>query len=244
MTTTTQPISMPWSAPVFGKPPHRWQGVRMVALPFTPRPDAAARLLPPGMEPAGGPGLITLISYPQSEFHPYNELVVLLPVTVDGQPGNYVPYIYVTTDEALIAGREIAGFPKKLAQIAWERDGDRFHGSVTRWGATLLTIEGTVQAPMPAGARPPAAPTFNYKLIPDPAGGVEVEEITRTQLELVPHAQESGQARVRSGSSASDPVADVVPDFEGPFVVMTCDVTIPPGDVAKRISRAAPATAR
>jgi len=236
----TQPIAMPWAAPVFGAPPHRWQGVRIAGMPFTPRPAAVERILPPGMEPADGPGMVTLISYPQSEFHPYNELVVLVPVSVDGVSGNYVPYIYVTTDEALIAGREVAGFPKKIAQIEWHREGDRFAGSATRWGTSLLTIEGEVHGPVPRGAdrsAPAGAPTFNYKLIPGPAGEIEVEEITQVRLEVVPRGQEAGQASVRCGRSDDDPIADLVPDFDGPLVIMTCDVTIPPGEVVKRIAR-------
>ncbi len=238
----TQPISMPWSAPVFAKPPHRWQGVRMVAFPFTPRPGAAERILPPGMERADGPGIITLLSYPQTEnIHPYNELVVLVPVRVDGMAGNYVPYIYVTTDEALIAGREIAGFPKKIAQIEWDRVDGRIRGSVARWGKTIFTVEGTVQGPMPGdgAARSPAAgaPTFNYKLIPDPAGNIEIEEITKTRFDVVPREQEVGQARLHCGPSDLDPLADLVPDTEGPMMVMTCDATIPAGEVLKRIAR-------
>ncbi len=237
----TQPVSMPWSAPVFGKPPHRWQGVRMAAFPFTPREGAVERILPPGMERVDAPGLITLISYPQTEgIHPYNELVVFVPVRVEGVVGNYVPHIYVTTDEALIAGREIAGFPKKIARVEWNVEGDALRGSVSRWDKTLLTVEGTVQGPLPAdGARPAAAgaPTFNYKLIPDPAGDIEIEEITSTPVSLTPREQRVGTARLRCGPSDLDPLADVIPDVEGPMVLMTCDVTIPPGAVVKRITR-------
>ena len=57
-----------------------------------------------------------------------------------------MPYIYVTTDEALIAGREAAGWPKKIADITWERDGDRFPGSVTRWGTTIIEMTGDLAA--------------------------------------------------------------------------------------------------
>lgn len=240
----TQPISMPWSAPVFGRPPHKWQGVRITAFPFTPRPGSVERVLPPGMESADGPGVVTLISYPPSAtFESYNELVVLVPVQVDGTQGNYVPYIFVTTDEALIAGREIAGFPKKIAQITWEREGAHVRGSVTRRGRTILTVEGTVQGPMPSeggpGRGPAGNPTINYKLIPDPAGGIEVEEITKTQLDVVPREQEVGQARLRLQPSEFDPVADLVPDTDGPMITMTSDVTIPAGEVLKRITRKA-----
>jgi acetoacetate decarboxylase len=237
----SQPISMPWASPLFDRPPHRWKGVRMVALPFTPRAGAVERILPPGMEPAEGPGLVTLLSYPQTEVqHPFKEAVVMVPVRVDETLGNYVPYIYVTTDEALIPGREIAGFPKKLAEVDWERDGDRIRGSVTRWGKQILSVEGRVRGPMPeeaaAGPGPPA-PSINYKLVPGPAGDIEIEEITRVQLEIVAREQEIGEARLRCAPSDLDPVADLVPDGECPMVVMLSDNTIPPGDVLKQIKR-------
>jgi acetoacetate decarboxylase len=88
----------------------------MAAFPFVPRPGAVERILPPGMEPVDGPGMVTFLSYPQTAFqHPFDEALVMVPVRVDETLGNYIPYIYVTTDEALIPGREIAGFPKKLA---------------------------------------------------------------------------------------------------------------------------------
>ncbi len=239
----TQPISMPWSSPAFGELPHRWQGVRMAAFPFMPRPGAVERILPPGMEPADGPGMVTLLSYPQTELqHPFEEAVVMVPVRVDDTLGNYIPYIYVTTDEALIPGREIAGFPKKLAEVEWGRDGDRVHGSVTRWGKRILSIEGRVQGPMPeaavAGGGPgPAAPALNYKLIPGPAGEIEIEEITKVQLEVIPREQEIGQAQIRCEPSDLDPIADLVPEAEGAMIVMLSDNTIPAGEVLKQIKR-------
>src|SRR5512139_2001540 len=135
----TQPISMPWAAPAFTLPPHHWPGVRLIVVPFVPKPGAVERILPPGMEAADGPGMITMLTYPQTPIiHPFKELVVMLPVRVGNVEGNYVPYIYVTTDEALIPGRELCGFPKLLADIVWERDGDRFRGSATRWGTRIL----------------------------------------------------------------------------------------------------------
>jgi acetoacetate decarboxylase len=233
---------MPWSAPVFPQLPHKWQGVRMAVFPFTPRPGAVERILPPGMEAVEGPGTLTLISYPETDIiHPFNELVVLVPVRVDETLGSYVPHIYVNTDEALIPGREIAGFPKLLADVKWERSGNRFRGSVTRWGVTFFSVEGEIQGPMPeptAGAAPMAPPpSINYKLIPDPAGGIAIEQITKTQLEIVPRKQEIGQAKIHCQHSQRDAVADLVPDFEGPMVVLLSDNTIPAGQVLKEIKR-------
>jgi acetoacetate decarboxylase len=237
----SQPISMPWSAPVFPPLPHRWQGVRMAVIPFTPRPGSVERILPPGMETAEGPGMLTLLSYPPNETqHAFNEFVLLVPVRVDDTLGSYVPHIYVNTDEALIPGREIAGFPKLLADVEWERDGSRFRGSVTRWGVRIFSVEGEIRGPMPeqAGAATgPGGPSLNYKLIPDASGGIAIEEITKTQLEIVPREREIGQARFRSDPSDWDAVADIVPEGEGPLIVMLSDNTIPAGEVLKQIKR-------
>ncbi len=237
----TQPISMPWASPLFGALPHRWQGVQVAIFPFTPNPGAVKHILPPGMEAADGPGMVTFLSYPETEFqHPFKEAVVMVPVQVDDICGNYIPYIYVTTDEALIPGREIAGFPKKLAAVEWERDGDRVVGSVTRWGKRILSFEGSVEGPLPAldGDAPETPPALNYKIIPGPAGEIEVEEITKVQIELIPRKQEIGQAQLRSEASDHDPISDLVPDAEGVMIVMLSDNTIPAGEVVKRINRA------
>jgi acetoacetate decarboxylase len=242
-----QPISMPWSAPVFPQLPHRWQGVRIAAFPFTPRPGSVERILPPAMQAVEGPGLVTLLSYPPNDdIHAFKELVVMVPVCVDGTTGNYVPYIYVTTDEALIPGREIAGFPKKLAEVEWEREGDRFRGSVTRWGKRILSVEGQIEGPMPeqiAAAQRGVAgtPSLNYKLIPGPAGEIAIEEITKTQVEISPREQELGKATLRCEASDLDPLADLVPEGESAMVVMLSDNTIPAGEVLKQIKRRAPA---
>lgn len=239
-----QPVSMPWSAPAFTRPPHGWKGVRSVVFPFAPDPEEAMRIMPPEMGLSPGPGLITMLSYPQTEIiHPFKELVVMIPVRVGDVEGNYIPYIYVTTDEALIPGREIAGFPKKIADIEWERDGDTFAGSVTRWGVEILRIDGTITGPMPdnlmeSQGELAGKPVLNYKLIPGPAGEIEIEEITSVTLDVVPHEAEIGTATVRGDDSDLDPVARLVPGSEGILIAMMSDNTIPAGSVLRRIDRA------
>lgn len=238
------PVSMPWTAPVFPPPPHSWKGVRSVVMPFTPDPDQLSAVLPPVFEPGDGPGMFTMLSYDwgaNTRIHPFKEAVVLVPVRCDGKEGNYVPFIYVTTDEALIPGREAAGWPKKLADITWEREGDHFSGSVTRWGETIIAIEGDIgvepgdTTQMGALLEVGGKPTFNYKLIPGPGDDIEVEEVTSTSLEVVPQSVEVGAAKVVASSSEDDPVATILPSIDGPFVAMVSDNTIPCGTVVRRI---------
>lgn len=245
------PITFPWQSPLFPPPPHSWRGVEMMVFPFAPEPAQVAAILPPGLDARDGMGLVTMLSYPPGDgtgIHPFREAVVMVPVTCDAAggnadgnaEGNYVPYIYVTTDEALVAGREIAGWPKKLADITFERDGASFRGSVTRWGETLLTLEGTLTGPAPddllemQGAAA-STPTLNYKLIPDPAGEVVIEQITSSRLEIVPRRMELGTGRLTTASSDADPLGRLVPASEGPLVALLSDNTIPAAEVVKEL---------
>lgn len=243
---TGAPVSTPWTTPAFAPPPHRWEGVRTILFPFVVEPSVAAAVMPPGVELDDGPGTVVLLTYPATDFmHPFKECVVLLPARVDDVTGSYVPHIYVTTDEALIPGREIAGWPKLIADIRWERSGDHISASVTRFGETLLELAGDVSGAMPAemlaaGADAANKPSFNYKLVPGPDGTtIEVEEITSTLLEIVTRGAELGTAKLKTHPSASNPLAALVGEAEGMMVVLASDNTIPAGDVLVRIDRGA-----
>jgi len=90
----------------------------------------------------------------------YYETLVCVPCLIDGQPIFYVPYIYVTNDSAMAAGREAAGFPKKIAEISIDRFGDRVDTYVQRGEREIdrMRISGTgrigeklFSTPVPAG---------------------------------------------------------------------------------------------
>ncbi|MCZ7535011.1 MAG: acetoacetate decarboxylase family protein [Acidimicrobiia bacterium] len=50
----------------------------------------------------------------------------------------------VDDDTALIQGRELLGFPKKMADFTWEEKGDTVVGTVTRKGVELMRMEGRI----------------------------------------------------------------------------------------------------
>lgn len=242
----SHPISMPWSAPSFPRPPHSFEDVRTAVFLFTPEPENFRRILPPGIEPAEGPGAVIFLQYPQNRIiRAFNECTVAVPVRVGDVLGNYVPYIYVTTDEALVPGRELAGFPKKIADVVWERAGDDFRASLTRFGDRIVTLEGktTSLEPVPVETQAEMAqrPMINYKLIPGPAGEIEIEEITSMPSGLVTREMEVGTAKLTCNFVAADPVAALVPDSEGTFALTLGDNSLPAGEVLVRIDRGATA---
>lgn len=110
---------------------------QVVALSFETTADAAASLLPPGMEPADRPGFsVTRITYPSVEYlggRGYSEIVVAIAARFRATEGDiaagYAPVMWVDRVGALIAGREFMGFaklPAELPPVAQVGDGSEF----------------------------------------------------------------------------------------------------------------------
>jgi acetoacetate decarboxylase len=76
----------------------------------------------------------------------------------------------MTTEQAVVGGRETFGEPKKLAAVTLERDGDTVRGSFARLGVTFVEINGTI-----VGEEPPTPDRrrtdFYFKFLLDPSGG-------------------------------------------------------------------------
>ncbi|MFB6166307.1 MAG: acetoacetate decarboxylase family protein [Haloarculaceae archaeon] len=107
---------------------------------FTTSPDVA-EILPEGIRPYSNPPTagVFLTHYPFSTVGEYNEFLTVIQVEdFDGELAYYIPYIYVTNDAALVAGREMAGAPKKLAEIDLDTEGTIVQGHMDRPEDTRL----------------------------------------------------------------------------------------------------------
>jgi len=101
-------------------------------------------------------GLLSIVAHEfrDSDFGPYNEVGLLVPVTLDvpspllknlfgrghGEPMVLVHQLPVTTEIARDAGVQFAGYPKFLAQIVFEEDADWRTCRLTETGQHILTV--------------------------------------------------------------------------------------------------------
>lgn len=83
--------------------------------------------LPDGVSRMGNSLLIAFASFPNGRYanapektFNYGETTFFVPVRVGATLGLYVPYIYPSSYEAILLGREIYGFPKRLGHTWWE----------------------------------------------------------------------------------------------------------------------------
>lgn len=111
-----------------------YSGCEAVVSFFSTTEDVEA-LLPEGITPYSSPPTagVLLAHYPFSTVGEYHEFLTVIQVEdFDGELAYYIPYIYVTNDAAMAAGRELAGAPKKLATIDLDTTGSIMEGRLAR----------------------------------------------------------------------------------------------------------------
>jgi acetoacetate decarboxylase len=116
----------------------------------------------------------------------------------------------MTTEQAVIGGRETFGEPKKLAQITLDRDADAIRGTVARMGVTIIEIDGTVGAEL-APPRDEDRTDFYLKFLRSPDGqGLDDDPwLVHCTRATETRSHHSVQGTLRLHDSRFDPVADI-----------------------------------
>jgi len=123
--------------------------VSSVRCVYETDPAIVAAVLPKPLEPTDRPEVNVTFSHVAMHITPeytfeIGSAIFGVRAQYDGDVGTYLITMPMTTEQAVIGGRETFGEPKKIAQIDFEKDGDRVKASVSRMGMTYLSVEGTV----------------------------------------------------------------------------------------------------
>jgi len=174
--------SMPADAAAYQRPPFYYRNTRSIAVAFETDIDAALEALPAPLS-INGPAtaVLSFYEYPWTTFGPYNEAILSLLVEHKGRPMNYIMHIAVTTEPPMLAGREIWGFPKKLAQIEFKSERDMIYGTLER-PAGIRLASAIVRPERPAdNGHSAVPPPVSMRLIPSPEeNGRPIAEIIET----------------------------------------------------------------
>jgi acetoacetate decarboxylase len=195
----------PSIAPLYPSPPYEYRRARMVTCLLD---GAAPRdVLPAGLQLPETPSrAVVFADYPDTTIGPYREVVVLVGAQRQQATGMFCPLIYVDSDAALCAGREIWGFPKKLAQIEFEQHGEVVRARLVRDGIELLSLSGSIEERVDptAFAALGALPLYNRKLIPGAdAKEPDVDRLTQVYLDIVTHEATTGTGVLRAAGEAA-----------------------------------------
>jgi acetoacetate decarboxylase len=203
-------FSMPVDAPAYQAPPYHYRRAQAISVKFETDIDAALEALPAPLEliePASA--ALSFYWYPFTTFGPYHEIILRLYAQHEGKPLTYIQQIMVDTEPPMLAGREIWGFPKKMAKISFGRERDMIFGAVERpVGFRLASMIVRPEQPMKAISH--SGPTCGLRIIPAVEGGAarpSCAEIVAAQTEHKIHEAWEGTGSIAFAEhSALDPL--------------------------------------
>jgi len=140
-----------------------------------------------------------------------------------GEEGNYCLAMPVTNDMALVLGREVFGYPKKMGSIQFTRRDKDIEGTTERHGLRFFEVRAkltgkfnvedafSVLAEILGPGVNRVVVTYNFKYFPAPEGkGFDYHpRLIREEVEFRPLSIEVGEAEISLQPSAFDPWAEV-----------------------------------
>ena len=194
-----------------------WPEAEIITFVAEVDDSTARRWLPPPLEPSEPAKATFFITrYPMTKLgFGYNEAAVLLHATHEGSEYLHCTWMVVDDDTALILGRELLGFPKKIAEIQVDIRSQQPTGSVDRKGYRVLEVSGTAGQPIEGGAVFPK-PIVNTIGLP-----LKPTELIEMGVEERFHSGKQVDLEVSVGQSDLDPLyrLEIQPTQKGMVLV-------------------------
>jgi acetoacetate decarboxylase len=207
-------FTMPLTNPAFPPGPYRFVNREYFIIQYRTDPDALRRVVPEPLALTEPVVNYEFIRMPDSTgFGDYTESGQVIPVSFRGQTGSFVHQMFLNDHPPIAGGRELWGFPKKLAQpkLAVEIDtlvGTLNYGSVRIATGTMGYKHRVLDAA--TEARKLAAPNFLLKIIPHVDGTARICELVRFHCEgITVKGAWTGPAALDLYSHALAPVAEL-----------------------------------
>lgn len=214
----------------------QFPGAQMIGLLYQTDPAAIERLLPPPLEPAAEPWALTYIAeFPGTNLGPgYREGALFIRCQYRGEVGNYCLSMPLEAPEdRMLNGRDIYGFPKKLAKVHFERQGNTATGWIERHGKRFVELNVQTFTKLP---EPPmkTGPNFLFKYLPSAdlsAGFDGPVHVVRQQSNLEYTGFEMGMGQIKLEPSPHDPWSEVPCVQVLSAYLIDANMTMQPGEV-------------
>ena len=209
----------PFDNPLVPRFPIQYRNCEILTAVYRTAAGAARPPVPQPLEVMGDLVIIHVYHANDTDwFGNYYESAVQIPVRLPASPpagldiaGVYSPYLYLSNDGAVAAGREIYGQPKKGGQPRLEVRDDLFVGTVTRNGIDVITVTLPYKQQRVAASELSRYGDFktniNLKVVPAADGQTAIRQLTaRTFSDVSIHECWLGAATVELRPNAQAPV--------------------------------------
>lgn len=181
--------SMPLTSPSYPKGPYRFFNREYFIITYRTDPAALARVVPEPLKVTDPIVKYEFIRMPDSTgFGDYTETGQVIPVEFEGKKGGYVHSMYLDDEAPIAGGRELWGFPKKLAKPSFEVESDVLVAKLNY--GSVLCATGTMgykyeALDKEAILKSMLTPNWMIKIIPHVDGTARVCELVEYYLEEV-----------------------------------------------------------
>jgi acetoacetate decarboxylase len=204
-----------------------WENARFVLTDVPISHDEAMKILPWGMKPSDPPtATLFICNYPRVSFPivPYHEAAMLIHVRTPLGTGIHCCWMIVDDDTALILGREMLGYPKKMGVFEFDEKDGNIHTSVSRRGVKVIDIQADRGLP-----QDPKPPVFNIKTFNMGAMGqlFALNPIWVFRPREIIHESYQADIKLTLGESDFDPISRLITGVPRNGRIVTMDI---PGD--------------
>jgi len=231
-------FAMPLTSPAYPPGPYRFVDHEYMIITYRTDPARLREVVPEPLQIDEKEPFVKyeFIRMPDSTgFGDYTESGQVIPVSFCGRQGGYTHCMFLDDDPPIAGGREIWGFPKKLASPKFHTEVDALVGTLDYGPVRVAT--GTMgykhrQADLGAVQAALEAPNFLLKIIPHVDGSPRICELVQYYLEDVRlKGAWTGPAAISLTPHALAPVAEL-PVLEVVSAVhIIADVTLGLGKV-------------
>ena len=207
-------FAMPITSPAYPRGPYRFVNREYLIITYRTDPDRLRAILPEPLTLDAPLVKYEFIRMPDSTgFGDYTESGQVIPVSLNGRHGSYTHCMFLDDELAIAGGRELWGFPKKLAspQLKIEKDtliGTLDYGPVRVATGTMGYKHRTLDTSEIKLAM--GTPNFLIKVIPHVDGTARICELVEYRLEDIEvRGAWAGPGALQLNPHALAPVAEL-----------------------------------
>lgn len=229
-------FAMPLTSPAYPRGPYRFINREFLTVTYETDMDLLQAIVPEPLEVVEPLVQFEFIRMPDSTgFGDYTESGQVIPVRYNGQMGSYTHAMYLDDLAPIAAGREIWGYPKKLAQPKLEVVNDTFLGTLNYGPCRIATATMGYKYEALDLKKVAAAlntPIYLLKIIPHVDGSTQICELVEIFLtDVTVKGAWQGPAQLELAHHALAPVASLPVRRIVKAVHLLTDLTLPYGKV-------------
>ncbi len=229
-------FAMPFTSPAYPPGPYRFFNREFLIITYRTDPERLQAVVPAPLRVTEPVVKYEFIRMPDSTgFGDYTETGQVIPVEFEGRKGSYTHCMFLNDEGPIAGGRELWGFPKKLANPSLRAEVDTLVGTLDYGPIRVATATMGYKhrdADLDAVRAALAVPNYLLKIIPHVDGTARICELVEFHLEdVVLKGAWNGPGALALTPHALAPVAEL-PVLEVVSALhILCDLTLGLGHV-------------